>query len=117
MTTAITARDVPQIPPSRTTLTGMETFIEAVQAQLKTVGVNLDIQLVEHATYHSQICDFIDGVIELVNDQPGWASRRERVAQYEQEVFVDETNANHDIDDLISLPNTNNVTKRSLRDG
>ena len=69
------------------------------------------------ATYHSQICDFIDGVIELVNDQPGWASRRERVAQYEQEVFVDETNANHDIDDLISLPNTNNVTKRSLRDG
>ncbi len=38
-----------------TTLTGMETFIEAVQAQLKKVGINLDIQLVEHATYHSQI--------------------------------------------------------------
>jgi peptide/nickel transport system substrate-binding protein len=38
-----------------TTLTGMETFIEAVQAQLKTVGINLDVQLVEHATYHSQI--------------------------------------------------------------
>jgi peptide/nickel transport system substrate-binding protein len=38
-----------------TTLTGMETFIEAVQAQLKTTGINLDIQLVEHATYHSQI--------------------------------------------------------------
>ncbi len=38
-----------------TTLTGMETFIEAIQAQLKTVGINLDVQLVEHATYHSQI--------------------------------------------------------------
>ena len=38
-----------------TTLTGMETFIEAVQAQLKSSGINLDIQLVEHATYHSQI--------------------------------------------------------------
>ena len=38
-----------------TTLTGMETFIEAIQAQLKKVGVDLDIQLVEHATYHAQI--------------------------------------------------------------
>jgi peptide/nickel transport system substrate-binding protein len=38
-----------------TTLTGMETFIEAVQAQLKKIGVNLDIELVEHATYHAQI--------------------------------------------------------------
>jgi len=38
-----------------TTLTGMETFIEAIQAQLKKVGVNLDVQLVEHATYHAQI--------------------------------------------------------------
>ena len=38
-----------------TTLTGMETFIEAIQAQLKKIGVNLDIQLVEHATYHAQI--------------------------------------------------------------
>jgi peptide/nickel transport system substrate-binding protein len=38
-----------------TTLTGMETFIEAVQAQLKKSGINLDIQLVEHATYHAQI--------------------------------------------------------------
>ena len=33
----------------------METFIEAIQAQLKKIGVNLDIQLVEHATYHAQI--------------------------------------------------------------
>jgi peptide/nickel transport system substrate-binding protein len=38
-----------------TTLTGMQTLIEAVQAQLKKVGINLDIELVEHATFHSQI--------------------------------------------------------------
>ena len=38
-----------------TTLMGMETFIEAIQAQLKKIGVNLDVQLVEHATYHAQI--------------------------------------------------------------
>jgi peptide/nickel transport system substrate-binding protein len=38
-----------------TTLTGMETFIEAIQAQLRKIGVNLDVQLVEHATYHAQI--------------------------------------------------------------
>ena len=38
-----------------TTLTGMQTLIEAVQAQLKKVGINLDIELVEHATYHAQI--------------------------------------------------------------
>ncbi|MBY0611182.1 MAG: polyamine ABC transporter substrate-binding protein [Beijerinckiaceae bacterium] len=38
-----------------TTLTGMQTLIEAVQAQLKKAGITLDIELVEHATYHSQI--------------------------------------------------------------
>ena len=38
-----------------TTLTGMQTLIEAVQAQLKKAGINLDIELVEHATYHAQI--------------------------------------------------------------
>ena len=38
-----------------TTLTGMQTLIEAVQAQLKKSGINLDIELVEHATYHAQI--------------------------------------------------------------
>ncbi len=38
-----------------TTLTGMQTLIEAVQAQLKKTGINLDIELVEHATYHAQI--------------------------------------------------------------
>ncbi len=38
-----------------TTLTGMQTLIEAVQAQLKKAGINLEIELVEHATYHAQI--------------------------------------------------------------
>jgi peptide/nickel transport system substrate-binding protein len=38
-----------------TTLTGMQTFIEAVQAQLKKAGINLEIELVEHATFHAQI--------------------------------------------------------------
>jgi hypothetical protein len=33
----------------------MQTLIEAVQAQLKKVGINLDIELVEHATFHAQI--------------------------------------------------------------
>ncbi len=38
-----------------TTLTGMQTLIEAVQAQVRKVGINLDIELVEHATFHAQI--------------------------------------------------------------
>ena len=38
-----------------TTLTNMQTVIEAVQGQLKKAGINLDIELVEHATFHSQI--------------------------------------------------------------
>ena len=38
-----------------TTLTGMQTFIEAVQAQLKKANINLEIELVEHATFHAQI--------------------------------------------------------------
>jgi len=38
-----------------TTLTGMQTLIEAVQAQLKKAGINLDIELVEHATFHANI--------------------------------------------------------------
>jgi peptide/nickel transport system substrate-binding protein len=38
-----------------TTLTGMQTLIEATQAQLKKAGINLDIELVEHATFHAQI--------------------------------------------------------------
>ena len=33
----------------------MQTLIEAVQAQLKKAGINLDIELVEHATFHAQI--------------------------------------------------------------
>ena len=38
-----------------TTLPGMFTFIEAVQAQLKRAGINLDITPVEHPTFHAQI--------------------------------------------------------------
>lgn len=38
-----------------TTLTGMQTLIEAVQAQLKKAGITLDIELVEHATFHANI--------------------------------------------------------------
>ena len=37
-----------------TTLPGMQSVIEAVQAQLKKAGINLDIELVEHATFHAQ---------------------------------------------------------------
>ena len=38
-----------------TTLTGMQTFLQAIQAQLKKSSINLDIEEVEHATYHAQI--------------------------------------------------------------
>ncbi len=38
-----------------TTLPGMQAAIEAVQAMVKKAGINLDIQLVEHATFHAQI--------------------------------------------------------------
>jgi peptide/nickel transport system substrate-binding protein len=38
-----------------TTLTGMQTVLQAVQAQLKKSSINLDIEEVEHATYHAQI--------------------------------------------------------------
>ena len=38
-----------------TTLTGMATTLEAIQAQLKKANINLDIEAVEHATFHAQI--------------------------------------------------------------
>ena len=38
-----------------TTLPGMFTFIEAIQAQLKRAGITLDITPVEHPTFHAQI--------------------------------------------------------------
>lgn len=38
-----------------TTLPGMLATIEAVQAQLRESGITLDIDLVEHATFHAQI--------------------------------------------------------------
>ena len=38
-----------------TTLPGMLTTMEALQAQLKKTGITLDIEPVEHATFHAQI--------------------------------------------------------------
>ncbi len=38
-----------------TTLSGMQTVIEAVQGQWRRAGITLDIELVEHATFHAQI--------------------------------------------------------------
>ena len=38
-----------------TTLPGMLTTMEAVQALLREAGINMEIQTVEHATFHSQI--------------------------------------------------------------
>lgn len=38
-----------------TTLPGMFSFIEATQAMLKRAGISLEIQPVEHATFHQQI--------------------------------------------------------------
>jgi peptide/nickel transport system substrate-binding protein len=38
-----------------TTLPGMLATIEAVQALLRQSGITLDIELVEHATFHAQI--------------------------------------------------------------
>lgn len=38
-----------------TTLPGMLATIEAVQAQLRQSGITLEIELVEHATFHAQI--------------------------------------------------------------
>lgn len=38
-----------------TSLPGMLSTIEAVQAMLRKVGINLEIEVVEHATFHSQI--------------------------------------------------------------
>jgi peptide/nickel transport system substrate-binding protein len=45
-----------------TTLPGMLATIEAVQAQLRKVGIDLQIETVEHATFHSQIRDDLSRV-------------------------------------------------------
>jgi peptide/nickel transport system substrate-binding protein len=46
-----------------TTLSGMQTLIEAVQAQLKKAGINLDLELVEHATFHAKIREDLSQVV------------------------------------------------------
>ena len=46
-----------------TTLPGMLTTIEAIQAQLKKTGINLEIEPVEHATFHSQIREDLSPVV------------------------------------------------------
>jgi len=38
-----------------TNLPGMLTMMEVVQAQLRKVGINLDMEVVEHATFHAEI--------------------------------------------------------------
>ncbi|MBL8670907.1 MAG: polyamine ABC transporter substrate-binding protein, partial [Alphaproteobacteria bacterium] len=38
-----------------TNLPGMLSFMQAAQAQLKKAGINLEIDVVEHATFHAQI--------------------------------------------------------------
>lgn len=48
-----------------TTLPGMATFMEAVQAQLKKSGITLDITPVEHATFHQQIRQDLSQVVHF----------------------------------------------------
>ncbi|MCB1970768.1 MAG: polyamine ABC transporter substrate-binding protein [Geminicoccaceae bacterium] len=46
-----------------TTLPGMLTTIEAIQAQLKKTGIDLQIEPVEHATFHAQIREDLSPVV------------------------------------------------------
>ncbi|MCF3932248.1 ABC transporter substrate-binding protein [Acuticoccus sp. M5D2P5] len=46
-----------------TTLPGMLTTMEAVQALLRAANINLEIETVEHATFHSQIRDDASQVV------------------------------------------------------
>jgi peptide/nickel transport system substrate-binding protein len=46
-----------------TTLPGMQSTIEAVQAQLKKAGINLDLELVEHATFHAKIREDLSPIV------------------------------------------------------
>jgi peptide/nickel transport system substrate-binding protein len=48
-----------------TTLSGMMTFMEAVQAQLKRAGITLEITPVEHATFHQQIRQNLSQVVHF----------------------------------------------------
>ena len=46
-----------------TTLPGMLATIEAIQAQLKKTGIDLQIEPVEHATFHAQIRQDLSQVV------------------------------------------------------
>lgn len=48
-----------------TTLPGMMTFMEAVQAQLKRANITLEITPVEHATFHQQIRQNLSQVVHF----------------------------------------------------
>lgn len=48
-----------------TTLPGMLTFMEAVQAQLRRAGITLEITPVEHATFHQQIRQNLSQVVHF----------------------------------------------------
>jgi peptide/nickel transport system substrate-binding protein len=48
-----------------TTLPGMMTFMEAVQAQLRRAGITLEITPVEHATFHQQIRQNLSQVVHF----------------------------------------------------
>lgn len=52
-----------RIKTIHTTLPGMMSMIEAVQAQLKRAGITLDITPVEHATFHQQIRQNLSQVV------------------------------------------------------
>jgi peptide/nickel transport system substrate-binding protein len=46
-----------------TTLTSMQKVIEVVQAQLRKANINLDIELVEHATFHQKIREDLSPIV------------------------------------------------------
>ncbi|MGL4241810.1 MAG: ABC transporter substrate-binding protein [Beijerinckiaceae bacterium] len=48
-----------------TTLPGMMSFMEAVQAQLRRAGITLEITPVEHATFHQQIRQNLSQVVHF----------------------------------------------------
>jgi peptide/nickel transport system substrate-binding protein len=46
-----------------TTLPSMQQVIEVVQAQLKKANINLDVELVEHATFHQKIREDLSPIV------------------------------------------------------
>jgi peptide/nickel transport system substrate-binding protein len=46
-----------------TTLPSMQKVIEVVQAQLKKANINLDVELVEHATFHQKIREDLSPIV------------------------------------------------------